>query len=149
MMNEMPWELDAFIPQAGAIPFRRMTDGTVQVLLIRRLPDGRWSIPKGLIDPGHTARQAAGIEAIEEAGVEGVLSENPIGEYTYPKYGGVCRVSVFRMEVNHIHDQFPEGSIRERRWCLIDEAIQLLPLNELKAVVTTVGALSERSAEFS
>ena len=56
------------IEQAAAIP---VYDG--RVCLVTSRTGRRWVIPKGRIDPGHTAAEAARIEAWEEAGLLGVL----------------------------------------------------------------------------
>jgi 8-oxo-dGTP pyrophosphatase MutT (NUDIX family) len=55
-------------PTAGGIVFRRDKDGGVEILLIQDHKD-RWTIPKGHIEPGETAQQAASREIGEEAGL--------------------------------------------------------------------------------
>ena len=52
---------DAYIRQSGAIPLRNG-----RVCLITSSNGKRWVIPKGLIDPGHTAGETALQEAWEE-----------------------------------------------------------------------------------
>ena len=53
--------------QAGVIPFRREGDG-VEIPLIRTKGRKKWKIPKGFVDPGETAQQAALKEACGEPG---------------------------------------------------------------------------------
>src|SRR5262249_26119697 len=55
-----------FTRQAAAIPIK---DG--MVCLITSSNGKRWVIPKGLIDPGHTAGESALLESWEEAGLVG------------------------------------------------------------------------------
>ena len=43
---------------------------------------------KAAIDPGHTALEAAAIEALEEAGVEGELLPRAIGSFGTRNSGG-------------------------------------------------------------
>ena len=112
------------IPQAAAVPFCTDTAGTLEVLLIRRRPDGGWGIPKGVIDPGHTALEAAAIEALEEAGVEGELMPRSLGSYEYAKFGGTCRVKVFGLRVTRVHDHYDEEQLRERRWFAVADAVR-------------------------
>ena len=112
------------IPQAAAVPFRSDAAGTLEVLLIRRRPDGGWGIPKGVIDPGHTALEAAAIEALEEAGVEGELMPRSLGSYEYAKFGGTCRVKVFGLRVTRVHDHYDEERLRERRWFAVADAVR-------------------------
>ncbi len=56
-------------PTAGGIVFRPSRDGRdIDILLIQD-SKGRWTIPKGHIEPGETARQTAIREIGEEAGL--------------------------------------------------------------------------------
>src|SRR6476661_5767153 len=64
--------------QAAVIP---MADGRVG--MVTSSSGRRWVVPKGLIDGGHTAGEAALIEAWEEAGLVGVLGRDPVGSYLY------------------------------------------------------------------
>lgn len=58
-------------PTAGGIIFRRDKDGGVEILLVQDSKD-RWTIPKGHIEPGETAKQTARREIGEEAGLHDV-----------------------------------------------------------------------------
>jgi 8-oxo-dGTP pyrophosphatase MutT (NUDIX family) len=129
------------IQQAAAIPFRRDESGELVVLLIRRKPNGPWGIPKGLIDMGHTAEQAALAEAMEEAGVEGELRGESVGSFRYRKFGLTCNVRVWHMEVTREHDTYLEIVWRERKWFPLDEAADLVRWpgvgEMMKALATT------------
>jgi 8-oxo-dGTP pyrophosphatase MutT (NUDIX family) len=129
-----------YIRQAGAIPVRGGT-----VCLVTSSNGKRWVIPKGLIDPGHTAGEAALQEAWEEAGLVGLLSPEPVGSYLYAKWGGTCHVTVFRMEVTEVAEDWPERSVRQRRWVSIAEALQMLDDEGLRAVM--LGALLGGAAD--
>lgn len=102
--------------QAGAIPFRHR-DGDLEVLLISSRSDGAWIVPKGDIDPGLTAAQAAAQEAEEEAGVRGRLSER-IGYVETAK----ARIAVYPLEVELELDSYLEKGMRRRRWFGAKEA---------------------------
>lgn len=60
---------------AGVIPFRTGDDGTLLYLALHsatvRNPRARWEFPKGGIEPGETARQAAAREFEEETSLTG------------------------------------------------------------------------------
>lgn len=58
-------------PTAGGIIFRRSKSGEVEILLVQDSKD-RWTIPKGHIEPGETAKQTARREIGEEAGLHDV-----------------------------------------------------------------------------
>src|SRR5438094_4482146 len=110
-----------YIRQAGTIPVRGGA-----VCLVTSSNGKRWVIPKGIIDPGHTAGEAALQEAWEEAGLAGVLSREPVGSYLYEKWGRTCHVTVFLMDVTEIRDEWPERSMRQRVWVSVAEALKRL-----------------------
>ncbi len=108
-----------WVRQAAAIP---IYNG--KVCLVTSSSGRRWVIPKGLIDPGQTAGETALNETWEEAGLAGVLHTEPVGSYLYEKYGGLCHVTVFLMQVTDEADDWPERSTRERVWLTLEEAIE-------------------------
>jgi 8-oxo-dGTP pyrophosphatase MutT (NUDIX family) len=123
------------IAQAAAIPFQQDIDGSVRVLLIRRKPDGKWGIPKGLVDPGYTHPQAALTEAHEEAGAEGQIVGEPLGEFIYEKFRGTCCVIVYAMQVTRLHSRYLEKDVRERAWFGIDSAVSLVGREPVKPLM--------------
>lgn len=108
--------------QAGALPFRINRAGQIEVLLVRRVEKDKWNIPKGLIGPGKTLEETARHEAAEEAGVTGQLSTQPIGYYSFKKWGGICHVTVFLLRVEQVLPEYAEQDRRERRWFPLDVA---------------------------
>jgi 8-oxo-dGTP pyrophosphatase MutT (NUDIX family) len=54
---------------AGGVAFR-VVGGKCEIAIIRTSTEGRWQLPKGLIDPGETEQQAAIREVREEAGID-------------------------------------------------------------------------------
>lgn len=124
-----------FIPQAAAIPFRVNEDGSIEVLMIRWKEEEKWGVPKGLIDPGNTARETAEIEAMEEAGISGTLLENRLGEFTYEKFGGTCRVRVYGLRVTTEHAEYLEAGHRVRKWFPLEVAAESVSRVPLKALI--------------
>ena len=132
-MAQSPSGQQQYIDQAAAIPYRvdRKT-GEVEVLLIRRTDDdngkpkrsAKWGIPKGLVDPGLNHEDTAHMESMQEAGVDGPLSDEPVGTFTYEKFGGTCLVQVYAMRVNRVRDTWDEQDFRQRRWFPIGEAAE-------------------------
>ncbi len=118
------------IHQASAIPFR-CHEGTVQFCLITSSSGRRWVFPKGLIDPGDTYQETALNEAHEEAGLRGVLSDEPLGFYVHHKWGTDLTVVVMLMEVTEVDDHWLEEDFRTRRWAPADEARRLLTVPRL------------------
>ncbi|MEM1330708.1 MAG: NUDIX hydrolase [Planctomycetota bacterium] len=121
------------IPQAAAIPYR-IIDGVIEVMIVTA-NSGGWTIPKGLIDPGRTAQQMAEIEALEEAGVIGKAESEPIGEFRYEKFKGLCHVQVFPMLVDRVLDRWAEDAERSRRWVPIDHAAEEVRLPQMGEVI--------------
>jgi 8-oxo-dGTP pyrophosphatase MutT (NUDIX family) len=118
------------IPQAAALALH---DG--RVCLVTAKSGWRWVIPKGKIEPGQTARDAAQAEAWEEAGVLGAASANPIGTYTYTKFENLYEVAVYRLEVTTIREKWPEHRHRERQWFTPHEAAELIHEPELRQIL--------------
>ena len=103
--------------QAAAIP---VLDG--RVCMVTSSNGRRWVFPKGQIDPGHTAGEAALIEAWEEAGLVGVLDPEPVGSYYYEKLGRDRHVTVFVMQVSAQKENWPEAAYRDREWLTVDRS---------------------------
>ncbi len=136
--------------QAGAIPFR-YDNNDLRVLLITSRDTGRWVIPKGGVEKGFTAAQAAAQEAYEEAGIRGVLSALPLGIYTYGKRlrSGIAKpatVEVYALRVEKLLKHWPERAERRLEWMtvakaaeLVEEpgmALLLLRLEEIEAAIS-------------
>ncbi len=108
------------ISQAACVPFRTTSDGFEILLITTR--KGKWSLPKGIIDPGETARRTACKEALEEAGVEGTIEGESIGGFTYHKWGEQLKAVVFLLNVHTMHEEFDEDDFRSREWLTPAEA---------------------------
>ncbi|NIV04559.1 NUDIX domain-containing protein [Candidatus Saccharibacteria bacterium] len=120
--------------QCAVIPYR-IEGSEVEVLLITTVKGKRWIIPKGLIEPDLTAQESAKNEALEEAGIEGEISAESVGEYQYSKWGGICNVEVFLMKVTDIHEDWLEREIRKRRWFAIEKAAKLIREDKLREMI--------------
>lgn len=123
-----------WVRQAAAIP---IYDG--QVCLVTSRSNRRWVIPKGVIEPGQTAGETALQEAWEEAGLAGILHTEPVGSYLYEKYGTMCQVAVFFMQVTEEADDWPEQMSRNREWLPIDEAISRIREPGLRDILESLG----------
>jgi 8-oxo-dGTP pyrophosphatase MutT (NUDIX family) len=126
--------------QFAALPWRRLADRSVQVLLITSRETRRWVIPKGWPMKDRTPGQAAAQEAYEEAGVIGEAAARPIGAYTYGKRlrdGTVqaVEVQVFPVEVLVERLAFPEQGQRDKRWLAPSEAAEMVDEPELQAII--------------
>ena len=100
-----------YVRQAAAIPIRHG-----KICLITSSNGKRWIIPKGLIEQGQTAGEAALQESWEEAGLVGALQQEPVGSYLYEKLGRTYHVIVFAMSVTDVATNWPERHLRQRSW---------------------------------
>jgi 8-oxo-dGTP pyrophosphatase MutT (NUDIX family) len=112
---------------AVIVPKRRAADGT-RVL----------ALPKGHVDPGESALQAAEREVREEAGVVGELVRE-LGEvrYWYRRDGQAIGKSVsfylFRYLEGDVNDH--DDEVEEARWILLSEAHAALTYQTERAMV--------------
>ena len=125
---------ESLAQQAAAIAYRRI-GGSLQICLIRRKDSREWGIPKGLVDPGDTREQTALNETWEEAGLRGRVIGEPIGTYTYEKWGTTFTVAVYLLEVLAQQDRWQEARFRERRWTSLGEAASLLSGHPVRPLV--------------
>ena len=126
------------IRQAAVIPVR---DG--RVCLVTTSSGKRWVVPKGQIDDGFTAGEAALLEAWEEAGLLGVITPEPIGSYHYEKDGRPCHVTVYVLSVTEAKDVWPERFLRRREWVDPDLAVERIEEDGLKTIVRSHFAMQE------
>lgn len=125
--------------QVAALPWRRGADG-LEILLITSRETQRWVTPKGGRMTGRTDPEAAAQEALEEAGVEGVVDDRPLGQFRYLKKlkrraSRWLLVDVYALRVTAEHDDWKERAERERVWMSREEAADRVDEPELKALI--------------
>ncbi len=130
MARQVP---EHFYMQSAVIPYRARGEG-VEVLMITSRKRKRWVLPKGVKELDLSPQDSAAKEAFEEAGIEGLVSEAPIGSYQYDKWGGTCTVEVFAMNVRKVLDEWEE-SYRDREWVSLEEAIARVSEPQLKRIL--------------
>lgn len=123
--------------QSGVVPYR-IAGNEVEVLLITSRRRKRWIIPKGIVEPDFSPAESAAKEALEEAGVTGILHPDEIGEYAYEKWGGICHVKVFLLQVTQVLDSWEESFLRDRRWLSLPDAIELIEERDLQNILRSI-----------
>lgn len=121
--------------QSAVIPYRHCA-GDVEFLLITSIRRGRWIVPKGIVEPHLSPQQSAANEALEEAGIEGDVEDDPLGQYEYSKWGGVCRVQVFLMRVTAMAGEWLEADARQRAWVSPETALRRVEQAGLRVLLT-------------
>jgi 8-oxo-dGTP pyrophosphatase MutT (NUDIX family) len=109
--------------QSGIIPYRKR-GGQFEVLLITSRKKRRWIIPKGFIKRPLSSEASAIQEAFEEAGVLGRIQRPAAGFYSLKKWGTLCHVEVFLLQVHTVLDDWPESTERKRQWMVLREALK-------------------------
>ncbi len=107
--------------QVCALCYRHSAEDGLQFYLVTSRRTKRWIAPKGWPMKKHTHAQAAAIEAEEEAGVLGQISERSVGFFTYDKAmengkSVPLTVQVFPLEVTKKLKDYTEKGQRQRRW---------------------------------
>jgi len=126
---------------AGGVAFRERR-GQIQVALISVGDEGRWQLPKGIVDRDEATEAAGMREVREEAGIEtefvGRIDKIEYWYYSTER-GERVRFHKFvyfyllRYKSGDVRDH--DHEVNEARWVEIDEAIRLLAFASEKKVV--------------
>jgi len=134
---------------SGGVAFRSR-DGQLEVAIIQVGDDGRWQLPKGLVDKGEDNETAAQREVREEAGIDTELLDL-IGKVEYWYYstqrGERVRFHKFvyfyllRYQSGDVSDH--DHEVNEARWVAIDEAVEMLSFKNEKDIARKAKAMIE------
>jgi phosphohistidine phosphatase len=116
----------AYYYQQSSVIAYGVIEAKFKILLVSNYKQ-EWSLPKGVIEPGVTPQLSAAQSAWEEAGVEGVISDEPIGYYYRQKWDGLCTIAVFPMAVTNANAS-PDWleHHRQRQWFTAKQAQKVL-----------------------
>lgn len=101
-------------PTAGGIVFRRNAKGEVEFLLIQDHKD-RWTIPKGHIEEGETAQQAAKREIGEEAGLNDTEMLGWLGKIHF-RYRRIDKLVLISQQVYLMRVKTDGNEIQKEDW---------------------------------
>jgi len=135
-----------YVEQSGVVPYR-WGEGGLEILLITTRRSGRWSLPKGHLEPGMTPQESAENEAWEEGGVQGVVQDHELGIFAYQKLGFGHRTTFYPMLVTAVADTWLEQADRSRRWCPPDKAMALLAPRNMSYLVKALVAWLDECGE--
>ena len=133
------WRRRLALRQIAALCYRS-AGSDLEFLLITTRTRGVWIIPRGWPRASVADAGMAALEAMEEAGVEGHVTAEPIGAYHYDKHlkrGETlpCRTVVYGLEVTAEHDKWKEQKQRVREWVTREEAAKRIKLPELRDLI--------------
>jgi len=127
------------VTSAGGVVFD-LRDGSIEVALTARRGDGRWGLPKGLVEKGEALEEAALREVSEESGLTGEIVDKidridywfywRPDETRYHKYVHFFLVRHTGGDISK-HD----WEVEEVRWFKIDDAIDKLAFKSEKMVL--------------
>jgi phosphohistidine phosphatase len=129
-----------YYSQSAVIPWRRH-NGAIEIMVILSSKKKHWVVPKGIKEPGMSPQESAAEEAREEAGLEGIVGDEPLGSYVYEKWGGATTCVVYPMEVTReLADEAWQEDHRQRTWVTAEQAAAQLRQPQLGPMVEALAA---------
>lgn len=101
-------------PTAGGIIFRRNDRNEVEVLLIQDAKN-RWTIPKGHIEEGESAKETAEREIREETGLQEMKILNWLGKINF-RYRRQQSLVLMTTEIFLVHAQGDTNDLKPEEW---------------------------------
>ena len=136
---------------AGGVVFRRADAAQATRYLLIRDSYGHWGFPKGHVERGETAAQAAQRETAEETGLANLRLLGPVEtiDWYFRLRGKLihkyCHFFLFESTLGEPSPQLDEG-ITECRWFSLDEAQTELGYENARSVLRHAGELAQSLA---
>lgn len=126
-------------PTSGGVVWRRNSRGAIEILLIQDAKD-RWTIPKGHIEPGETAKQTAEREIQEETGLQKMNMQNWLGKinFRYRRQQSLVLMTteIFLVEAKGDTDDLtPEEWMRGIKWFPSAEAVDKIEYEDIAKII--------------
>jgi diadenosine hexaphosphate hydrolase (ATP-forming) len=126
-------------PTAGGVVWRRNSKGGLEILLIQDAKD-RWTIPKGHIEEGESAKETAEREIKEETGLQNMKMQNWLGKinFRYRRQQSLVLMTteIFLVEAKGDTDAIvPEEWMRGIRWFPASEAVDKIEYEDIAKII--------------
>lgn len=154
-MNDSPQEKGVRTVEqfsAGGVMYRCDGD-SVEIVIVQIVPEMRWQLPKGLIDPGETNEEAALREVREESGTVGELVGliDTIEYWFYADHDGERRryhkfVHFYLMEYGSGDVSEHDHEVAEARWVSIEDGLKILEFKSERDVVRKAAGMIRSSS---
>jgi 8-oxo-dGTP diphosphatase len=136
----------AAVLAAGGIVLRQEETPLIAVVRLRKRNE--WVLPKGKLDDGETARDAAEREVLEETGHDVAVHEF-LGTLVYESGGRFKAVHYWRMEAGGEPTHELMDDIKAVDWLPLDAAIERLSRGYERAFLENVGPIALESAALA
>lgn len=126
-------------PTAGGIIFRRNQEGKAEFLMLRDAK-GRWTIPKGHIEPGESAKQTAAREIGEEVGLYNMDILGWLGKIHF-RYRRIDKLVLMTTQIYLVRakgdtdDLTPEDWITGLRWFSFTDALDAVEYEDIEKLI--------------
>ena len=139
-------------PTSGGIVFRFTKDRKdIEILLIQDSKE-RWTIPKGHIEPGETAKMTARREIEEETGLKNVSILTWLGKIHF-KYRRMDKLvlmttQIYLVQALDAHERpMPERWMKGIRWFSFSEALEMVEYEDIEKLML-IAKRKIRAGEF-
>lgn len=126
-------------PTAGGVVWRRNKKGAIEILLIQDAKD-RWTIPKGHIEEGETAKETAEREIREETGLQKMNMQSWLGKinFRYRRQQSLVLMTteIFLVEgIGNTDDITPEEWMKGIKWLPVNDALDKIEYEDIGKII--------------